>query len=244
MIGNKKIVIVVPAYNNSKTIDSVFNRIPATLKSQIDEYIFVDDGSSDQTGCKITLLKQEYKNIITITHPINRGYAQAQKGGFKLALERDTEIAVLLHADGQYAPEELPRLLEPLLDGEADIVQGSRILGSKALEGGMPLYKYISIRFASFFENLIYGMRLLEYHSGYMLYSRKALEVIPFEKLSDTMYFDAEMLFMGHDKGLRIKSLPISTCYSKDIKSGVRPLFYACDVISIMIKKIFGGYNF
>ncbi len=244
MLANKKIVIVVPVYNNSKTIDSVFERIPATLKSQIDEYIVVDDGSSDQSSGKINSLKQIYKNIIAITHPANRGYALAQKSGFKLALERRADIAVLLHADGQYSPEELPRLLEPLLADEADIVQGSRILGGKALHGGMPLYKYIAIRFASIFENLIYGMRLREYHSGYMLYSRRALEMIPFERLSDTMYFDAEMLFVGHSKGLRIKSLPISTCYSKDIKSGVKPIRYVFEVISVMLKKLFGRYKF
>lgn len=234
----------MPAFNNSKTIASVFERIPDIIKNWIDEYIVIDDGSCDQTGEKIICLQQKYKNIITLVHPVNKGYAQAQKSGFQLALTRNADIAVLLHADGQYAPEELPRLLDPLFTEKADIVQGSRILGGQALGGGMPLYKYISIKLASIFENLIYGMHLREFHSGYILYSRKALERIPFQKLSNTMYFDAEMLFVGHDQGLRISSLPISTYYSKNIKSGVKPLGYVFDVLSVMIKKLYGGYKF
>lgn len=154
------------------------------------------------------------------------------------------DIAILLHADGQYAPEELEGLLEPLLKDECDMVQGGRILGGKALKGGMPLYKYLTIRLAAVIENLVYGMKMLEYHSGYMLYSRRALRTIPFEKLSNTFYFDGEMLFTAHSKGLRIKSLPVSTRYEKEIKSRVKPFKYVLDVSWIMIKKLFGGYRF
>ncbi len=244
MINSKKIIIVIPAYNSENTLEGVFERVPKDLKHLIDEFVIVDDGSKDHTKDKIELLAKRYKNIMCITHNTNKGYAQAQKTGFISALNKMADIIVLLHADGQYAPEELPGLLEPLIRDEADIVQGSRILGGKALAGGMPLCKYISIRFASVIENLIYEMRLSEYHSGYMLYSRKALELIPFEKLSNTMYFDGEMLFMGHDKDLRIKSLPISTRYNKNIKSTIKPVKYVFDVTWIMIKKLFGSYKF
>jgi glycosyltransferase involved in cell wall biosynthesis len=244
MIDTKRIIIVIPVYNNEMTIENVLSRIPTNLKYLIDEFVIVDDGSNYRTKDKIALLAQRYRNITCITHDTNKGYSQAQKTGFRTALDKGADIIALLHADGQYAPEELLVLLEPLLINEADIVQGSRILGGKALEGGMPLYKYITIRIASIIENLIYGMKLLEYHSGYMLYSRKAIETIPFEKLSNTMYFDGEMLFMGHDKGLRIKSLPISTRYYKGQKSGVKPVNYIFQVAGIMVKKLLGRYNF
>ncbi len=244
MIDEKKIIIVIPAYNAERTLEEVFNRIPLAILSWIDAFIVVNDGSTDQTEEKIKILTERFKNIISITHEKNGGYAQAQKSGFKAALSRGADIVVLLHADGQYAPEELPQLLAPLLNKECDIVQGGRILGGKALKGGMPFYKYLTIRCASKIENLIYGMKLLEYHSGYMLYSRRALETIPFEKLSDTFYFDGEMLFTGHAKALRIKSIPISTMYNKEIQSSIKPLKYVFEVAWIMIKKLFGGYQF
>lgn len=244
MINGKKIIVVIPAYNNEQTIEKVFDRVPVELFSLIDEFIIVNDGSTDKTDSKIRFLKTQYPSVTSLTHKMNQGYARAQKTGFRAALNHGVDIAVLLHSDGQYAPEELATLLAPLLADECDIVQGGRILGGKALKGGMPLYKYIAIRVGSFFENLIYGMNLLEFHSGYMLYSRRALESIPFEKLSDTFYFDGEMLFVGHEKGLRIQSLPISTYYHKEIKSGVKPVKYILDVSRILIKKLFGRYRF
>ena len=237
-------MIVIPAYNNENAIIKVFSRIPEDLLHLIDEFVIVNDGSNDRTAEEIEFLRQKYKKVTIVTHSNNKGYAQAQKTGFKTVLDKGADIIVLLHADGQYAPEEMPMLLEPLIKDEADVVQGSRILGGKALESGMPLYKYISIRFTSLIENLVYGMKLSEYHSGYMLYARKAIKTIPFEKLSNTMYFDGEMLLMSHKKGLRIKSLPISTRYFKGQKSGVKPIRYVFEVAGIMIKKIFGRYNF
>jgi glycosyltransferase involved in cell wall biosynthesis len=242
MHNQKKIIIVIPAFNNSKTLNSVFKRIPEQVLSVIDKFIIVNDGSKDNTQEIILNLSKEYK-IHSIIHNSNRGYAQAQKSGFNQALKEGAEIIVLLHADGQYAPEELPILLEPLIRDEADIVQGSRILGGRALQGGMPIYKYIAIRCASIIENAIYGMDLREYHSGYMLYSAETLRKINFNRLSNTMYFDGEMLFNGHAKRLRIKSLPISTRYSNDIKSGVKPVGYVFDVAGILLRKLFGIYN-
>ncbi len=243
MIGGKKTFIVIPAYNSGKTLRRVIGRIPQDIFSSLDGIIIVDDGSLDNTRDEISELSSQDKRICAVIHEKNLGYASAQKSGFSLALKNGADIVILLHADGQYAPEELPGLLGPLLRDETDIVQGSRILGGKCIEGGMPLYRYLAIRIASFFENVIYGMRLKEYHSGFMLYSRKALETIPYRRLSDTMYFDGEMLFVGHAKRLRIMSLPIPTAYFKDQKSGVRPVQYAFQVVRIMLKKLCGGYD-
>jgi len=218
-------------------------RIPSDIRDIIDKFIIVNDGSSDNTSEVILSLSGRYK-IINADHGMNKGYAQAQKTGFRLALREEADIVVLLHSDGQYAPEELQFLLKPLLEDKADIVQGSRILGGRALKGGMPLYKYLSIRLASVVENFVYGMNLKEFHSGYMLYSAHSLKKINFEKLSDTMYFDGEMLFSGHSHGLRIKSMPISTRYTRDIKSTIRPVKYSLEVSKIIFKKIFGLYKF
>jgi glycosyltransferase involved in cell wall biosynthesis len=239
----KKIFIVMPAYEVETTIGPVINRIPAQIWKKIDKLLVVNDGSKDNTAKKTKQLKQKYKKIYLIDKPQNEGYAKAQKTAFIYALEQGADIIVLLHSDGQYSPEKMPDLLKPLEDDQADIVQGSRILAGGALSGSMPIYKYIANRILSAMENTVYGMNLAEYHSGYMLYSKKALKKIPFEKLSDTFHFDGEMLFMGHKKGLRIKEIAIPTRYAGE-KSNLKPIQYGFDVLKIMWKYKRGKYNF
>lgn len=240
----KKIGVLIPAYNAEKTIEKVFSRIPKDFLPHITEFFIVNDGSSDDTLCKIQKLKQAYHSNITIINKLtNEGYARAQKTGFQLALEKGMDIVILLHADGQYAPEEMPKLAAPLLQDQVDIVQGSRFCNGGALKGGMPLYKYIANVILSKLENICYGMKMAEYHSGYMLYSKKALKTIPFEKLSDTFHFDGEMLFMGNDYGLKIAQIGVPTCYA-DEKSHLKPISYGFDVLKIMLKYKLGKYNF
>ena len=240
---DKKIIVLIPAYNAQETISKVFNRIPKDFLPKVSEFLVINDGSSDSTLKKIESLKSQHSNITIINKQPNEGYAKAQKTGFKFALEKGADIVILLHADGQYAPEEMPRLVQPLIDDEADIVQGSRILGGGALKGGMPLYKYIANVLLSWLENICYGMKMGEYHSGYMLYSRKALETIPFEKLSDTFHIDGEMLFVGNDYSLRIKQVGNPTCYAGETSS-LKPIKYGLDVLKIMLKYKLGKYNF
>ena len=221
MLINKKIVVVMPAYNAAKKIVSVFKRIPEEIWKRDFSVIIVNDGSTDTTNAKITEIKSRWGEKISAIHKSeNEGYARAQKDGFAEALRRDAEIVVLLHSDGQYAPEILPQLLRPLEEGWADIVQGSRMLNKRdALKGGMPLYKFLANVGLSALENLVFGLNFAEYHSGYMLYSRKALEAIPFERLSDTFHFDGEMLFVGAKKGLRVKEIAIPTLYGDEVLS-------------------------
>lgn len=239
-----KIFIVVPAYNAAKKIVQVFERIPLSVWDKLTGAIVINDGSTDDTKNKIAEIEQRWKEKISVIDKAqNEGYARAQKDGFSRALELGADIAALLHSDCQYAPEVLPALLEPLEKGEADIVQGSRMLDRRAaLKGGMPIYKFIANVCLSALENLVYGLNFAEYHSGYMLYSRRALEEIPFRKLSDTFHFDGEMLFVGAKKGLRVKEIPIPTVYADEV-SHVKPIRYGFHVLGIMIKYLLGKYN-
>lgn len=237
-----KAIIVMPAYNAEKTIKNVFEMISPDAMSCISEFIIVDDGSTDSTIKIVDELKKKH-NIKLLKHKQNIGYGGAQKTGFKQALKDNADIMVLLHADGQYDPNLIPKLIAPLEKGEADIVQGSRILGGGALDGGMPFYKYIGNRFLTLLENLAYGMNLAEYHSGYMLYSKKALTTIPFEKLSNTFHYDGEMLLMAGKKKLKILELPIPTHYA-DEKSHLNPITYGIDVLKIILKNFMGKYDF
>ncbi len=238
-----RIVIVIPAYQAARTIASVFDRLPATLAARDVRILVVNDGSTDATAPIVTTIARRRRDTQLLDHAANRGYAQAQKSGFDWALAHGADIVAVLHADGQYAPELLPELLAPLDRGEADVVQGSRILGGGALAGGMPLYKYVANRALSSVENLAYGLDLAEYHSGYMLYSRRALDAIPYHRLSDTFHFDGEMLLMASKRRLRIRQIPIPTRYA-DEASHLKPIRYGFDVLRVVWRNATGKYDF
>jgi len=236
------VVIVMPAYNAGRTISDVFTRIPKTFLKQISEFIVVNDGSSDDTSAKIKNLSKKYK-IRMLTHVKNSGYGAAQKTGFSQAIKTKADVAVLLHSDGQYPPELLPNIVKPIEDGMVDMVLGSRILGGKALKGGMPLHRYLGNRFLTTLENLAYGLRISEYHTGYIAYSKKALNSIPFTKLSNTFHFDGEMIIMASKRKLKISEIPIPTHYGYE-KSYLNPVTYGIDVLKIIAKYLLGKYNF
>lgn len=238
-----KIVIVMPCYKCETTVESVFARIPQDFLKKVHKIIAVNDGSSDNTAKVLEKLKRKYKKITIITHPVNRGYGGAQKSGFSEAARLNADVAVLLHSDGQYPPEILDKMAEPVINGRADVVLGSRILGRKSLEYGMPLYKYLGNRFLTELENICYGMRISEYHTGYMVYSKKALSAIPFMKLSNTFHFDGEMILMSGKRKLRIEEVPIVARYA-DEKSHLRPIKYGLDVLKIIWKNFTGKYDF
>jgi len=238
-----KVFIIVPAYNAAKKIVTVFERIPDAIWEKSPVFIIVNDGSTDNTHEKIKEIRARWHRVSVIDKQKNEGYARAQKDGFSKALAEGADIAVLLHSDCQYAPEMLPELLKPLEEGSCDVVQGSRMMDRKAaLKGGMPLYKFISNVGLSTLENWVYGLNFAEYHSGYMLYSRKALETIPFMKFSNTFHFDGEMLFVGAKKGLRVREIPIPTQYADEV-SYVKPIQYGFHVLGIMVKYLLGKYE-
>jgi glycosyltransferase involved in cell wall biosynthesis len=243
MQNGKRIFVVIPAYQAERTIRQTLNRIPIELNVKNVTHLVINDGCRDTTASIVRDIMAAQPNVRMIEHERNRGYAQAQKTGFTVALEEGADIVALLHADGQYAPELLPTLLAPLENEEADLVQGSRMLGGGALRGGMPLYKYIANKALTAVENCAYGLRMGEYHSGYMLYSRKALESIPFLKLSDTFHFDGEMILMAAKRKLRIKQVPIPTHYG-DEESHLKPVKYGLDVLKIIYRNATGKYDF
>jgi glycosyltransferase involved in cell wall biosynthesis len=239
-----KIVVVIPAYKAAKTLPSVLSRIPAEIHEQLFRILIVEDGGRDVPRSSSPELLARYPKIEVLYHEKNGGYGRAQKTGFARALELEADVAVLLHADGQYAPEIMGDLMKPLVEDKADIVLGSRMKKfGDALKGNMPLYKFIANISLTALENLVYGLNLSEYHSGYMLYNSRALNSIPFLKLSNTFHFDGEMLLVGGKKKLRIADLPIPTHYG-DEESHLKPIQYGFEVLGVIIKYLRGQYDF
>jgi glycosyltransferase involved in cell wall biosynthesis len=237
-----KIFIIMPAYNAGKTIERVFARIPDYAKKRVRQYVVVNDGSSDDTDAALERLEKQYPELVVLKHEKNRGYGAAEKTLLNYALKEGAGVAILLHSDGQYSPEKIPDLIKPFDNNQADIVQGSRMMGGGALKGGMPLYKFAANKALTYIENLSFGMKMAEFHSGYMIYARKALLEIPFNKLSDSFDFDLEMLVMAKIKGLRIVEAPIPTIYA-DETSNLNPVKYGFDVLAVVRDYLGGKYH-
>jgi glycosyltransferase involved in cell wall biosynthesis len=211
MLNGKKIVVVMPAYNAEKTLRDTYNDIPFEI---VDDVILVDDASRDRTS-------EVARNmgIHTIVHENNLGYGGNQKSCYRAALELDADIVIMLHPDYQYTPKLIPAMASMIAYGEFDAVLGSRILGIGALQGGMPLYKYIANRVLTLFENLLLGHKLSEYHTGYRAFSREILERLPLEKNSNDFVFDNQMLAQIIWFGYRIGELSCPTKYFEDASS-------------------------
>ena len=229
----KNVFVVMPAYNAGSTIENVFMRIPQKVKSRIERFVVVNDGSTDGTDAAIARLSSKYSNLVALKHETNRGYGAAEKTLLNYAVEEGAEVAILLHSDGQYSPEKILEMLQPFDSDDAEIVQGSRMLDGGALQGGMPFYKFIANKGLTAIENLAFGMKMAEYHSGYMTYSRKAMVEIPFNKLSDSFEFDLEMIIMAKIKGLRVAEIAIPTIYADEV-SYLNPIKYGLDVLSVV----------
>ena len=232
----------MPAYNAGATIEAVFVRIPNLIKKNIDRYVVVNDGSTDDTAECLKRLSLDFPNLSLLKHAKNRGYGAAEKTLLNYSIREGAQIVVLLHSDGQYSPEKLSAILAPLVNGEADLVQGSRMIDGGALKGGMPIYKYIGNKCLTAIESASFGMKLAEYHSGYMAYSRKLLLAIPFEGLSDSFDFDLEMIICAKILGLKIKEIAIPTIYAGE-KSHLNPVKYGFDVLANVWKYRKGHYH-
>src|SRR6476659_4664683 len=184
-LGRKRLLIFIVAYNAQTTIEKVLSRIPLSLRGDNVEVLIIDDSSQDDTfgnGLRYQQRNSAFK-ITVLRTPENQGYGGNQKLGYRYAIDNGFDIVALVHGDGQYAPEKLPDLLDPLLRNETDAVFGSRMLEKQAaLRGGMPAYKWIGNQVLTRFQNAMLGTRLSEFHSGYRLYATTALAQIPFEK--------------------------------------------------------------
>src|SRR5688500_5203874 len=176
MLAGKKITVVMPAYNAAKTLRRTYEEIPRDV---VDDVLLVDDHSSDTT---VALSKE--LGIPTFLHKKNHGYGRNQKTCYREALRRGADIIVMLHPDYQYSPKLVSALSSMIAYGEYDVSLGSRILGVGALQGGMPLYKYVSNRFLTASQNLLMSYKLSEYHTGYRAFARRVLEELPLEENS------------------------------------------------------------
>src|ERR1700712_215016 len=228
-----RIGILVVAFNAESTLQATLDRIPEQLRGRIDEILICDDASQDRTFDAGLAWREANEAIPTavIRHVSNLGYGGNQKVGYRLAVEHGLDVVVLLHGDGQYAPEAMADLLAPLERGEADAVFGSRMLeAGSARAGGMPLYKYLGNRVLTSFENRLLGSNLSEFHSGYRAYRVSALAELPIEFNTDEFDFDTQIIVQLLDSGKRIVEVPIPTYYGDEIcyVDGVK---YARDVV-------------
>jgi glycosyltransferase involved in cell wall biosynthesis len=235
-----RILIFIVAYNAEKTVASVVRRIPAGLADSYDiDILIIDDASRDSTfECSHHISKAPDVPfaIHALFNPVNQGYGGNQKLGYHYAIERGYDFVVLLHGDGQYAPECLAELLQPLREGKAAAVFGSRMLSPQgARRGGMPLYKFVGNRILTWIENKLLHSNLSEFHSGYRIYSVRALESIPFERNSNNFHFDTEIIIQLLIAKQPIVEVPIPTYYGDEI-CHVNGLKYAWDVVVAAIK--------
>jgi 2-polyprenyl-3-methyl-5-hydroxy-6-metoxy-1,4-benzoquinol methylase len=229
---------MVVAYNAASTLSKTLDRIPVDFRDKIAEVIVLDDASHDETvkyGASWAR-REDTPNTLVIRHTKNLGYGGNQKAGYKLAIERGLDIVVLLHGDGQYAPEMLPDMVAPLISGECEAVFGSRMMTKGAAkQGGMPFYKRVGNRVLTKFENGMLGTQLTEFHSGYRAYSVRALQEIPFEHNTDDFDFDTQIIIQLVHHGKRIVEIPIPTYYGDEI-CYVNGMRYAKDIFKDVLE--------
>ena len=220
MSGMPKIGILVVAYNAEKTLESVLNRIPPNCITENSAILIADDASNDLTANIAQQIKKSRIDlpITVIEHQSNLGYGGNQKAGYSWMIENKMDLVVLLHGDGQYAPEYLPKMIEPILSLQADVVFGSRMLTrGLALKGGMPKYKFAGNKVLTFWQNLMAGSKLSEWHSGYRAYSTNSLKKTEFQNNSDYFDFDTEIILQMLDACQRIVEIPIPTFYGDEL---------------------------
>ena len=225
MLNNNKIVVVMPAYNAERTLQRTYEEIPHEI---VDEVILVDDKSSDATAQLSKSL-----GISTLLHDNNLGYGGNQKTCYRAALQKGADIVIMLHPDYQYTPKLITAMASLISVGLFDCVLGSRILWVGALKGGMPLYKYVSNRLLTFYQNLLLRHKLSEYHTGYRAFSREILETLPLDRNSDDFIFDNQMLLQIIYYKFSIGEVTCPTRYMDEASSigGMRVIKYGLGVL-------------
>lgn len=233
----EKVMVIMPAYNAAKTLEKTYKDLP---KDYVDEVILVDDVSKDET---VEVAKK--LGIKVLVHIQNRGYGGNQKTCYIEALKDGADVIVMLHPDYQYDARLVPEMIAPIINGHADFVLGSRMLGEGALKGGMPLYKYIANKLLTFFENLCFGKHYSELHTGFRAYSRRALLEIPFTLNSDDFVFDTEVLAQIETRKFPTTEIPVPTRYFKEASSInlARSTVYGLQTLSIMFQFLFNKWG-
>ncbi|MBI5282100.1 MAG: methyltransferase domain-containing protein [Candidatus Solibacter usitatus] len=232
--GGKRIGIFVVAYNAVTTLLPVLKRITPNVWKNVEEVVVFDDASQDATFELAVGVKslRDLPKLKVLRHAQNLGYGGNQKAGYRYMMERGFDIVVLLHGDGQYAPEILSHLYAPIVKGEAEAVFGSRMMRAYGgpLKGGMPLYKYAGNRILTALENRVLGLELTEFHSGYRAYSLEALKRITLDNMTNDFHFDTEIIIKLKHQGMRIREVPIPTYYGGEI-CYVNGMKYAWNVV-------------
>jgi glycosyltransferase involved in cell wall biosynthesis len=228
-----RIGVLVVAYNAESTLEWVLSRIPVELRASLDVILVLDDHSADRTYEVGLAQLDRFPDLPLVVqrHERNLGYGGNQKAGYRWMIDHDVDIVVLLHGDGQYAPEEIGRMIEPIARGDADLVMGSRMMHrGQARAGGMPMYKLVGNKVLTFVQNRLAGVRFSEWHSGYRAFRVTALADVPFESNSDAFDFDTQIILDFISAGHRIVEVPIPTFYGDEI-SYVNGLVYGKDIL-------------
>lgn len=234
MLLGKKVVVVMPAYNAGQTLEKTYKEINRDV---VDEVILVDDKSGDNTQELAQQLGIEH----VIRHEVNRGYGGNQKTCYETALKVGADIIIMVHPDYQYTPKLIPSMAWLIANEQYPVVFGSRILGKGALKGGMPWYKYVANRLLTFFQNVLIGQKLSEYHTGYRAFSKEVLETLNFESNSDDFVFDNEMISQIFFAGFEIAEITCPTKYFDEASSInlSRSAKYGLGVIRVSIQHFF-----
>ena len=227
-----KVVVVMPAYNAAKTLHMTYADLP---REMVDLVILVDDGSSDETPRIARELGLE-----VFIHNRNYGYGANQKTCYREALKAGADIVVMVHPDYQYDPTLLPEIIRPIQEGQADVVLGSRLMGVHPMSQGMPWWKYSANRFLTQLENLVFGLSLSEYHTGYRAFRRDVLEAVNLQMNSDRFIFDQEILAQVVSLGLRITEVPVPTRYFAQASSAtfVQSCIYGSSILWVLARYV------
>lgn len=225
-----KVVVVMPAYNAAKTLHLTYGDLPRDV---VDSIILVDDHSSDET---VRIARE--LGLELFVHNRNYGYGANQKTCYREALKAGAEIVVMLHPDYQYDPTLLPQIIRPIVEDQADIVLGSRLLGANPVKQGMPWWKYVANRFLTWLQNRSYGLDLAEYHTGYRAFRREVLEAVNWQMNSDNFIFDQEILAQAINLKLRIAEVPVPTRYFPAASSAsfAQSTIYGLSILWLLVK--------
>ena len=225
-----KVVVVMPAYNASRTLRMTYEELP---RDHVHLVILVDDGSTDNT---IEIARE--LNLEVFVHNRNYGYGANQKTCYAEALKAAAEIVVMVHPDYQYDPTLLPQIIQPIVDGKAHLVLGSRLKGGSALQQGMPWWKFLSNRFLTWLENVTFGLNHSEYHTGYRAFDRVLLETVNYSMNSDKFIFDQEIIAQAVAAGFRIEEIAVPTRYFPEASqiSFVASSIYGLQILSLLAK--------
>lgn len=233
----QRVIVVMPAYNAAKTLERTYNDLP---KEIVDKVILVDDVSQDET---VEVARQ--LGLDVVIHIQNKGYGGNQKTCYLKALEDGADIVVMLHPDYQYDSTLVPELIRPIVEGQCDMMLGSRFLSGGTLAGGMPIYKYVSNRFLTIVENLVLRQKLSECHTGFRAYSRRFLETIPFLLNSDNFVFDTEVIAQAVAFGFHIGEIGVPTRYFKEASSVnfANSVVYGLSTLAVMARFLLTKWN-